>query len=160
MGLAEWLAHHKEEGDWAMSSNRKAYERWVQLYNAGDLEGLADSFTEDAILVTPDGTAQGRAAILEVLSRDKAAFPERHVTIDVIVEQGDTIAGEWTWVGTHTGPLVMPDGTEVPPTGKPVELKGMELAQMRDGKIAVHHGYWDNMAVAQQLGLLPGEAGT
>ena len=51
-----------------MSSNRNAYERWVQLYNAGDLEGLANSFTEDAILVTPDGTAQGRAAILEIMT--------------------------------------------------------------------------------------------
>ena len=74
------------------------------------LEGVVNSYAEDAILVAPDGTAQGRAAILELLSRDKAAFPERHVTVDVIVEQGDTIASEFTWVATHTGPLVMPDG--------------------------------------------------
>ena len=143
-----------------MSSMRDEYERGIQLYNAGDLEGQANLYTEDAVLVNPSGTAQGRAAIREQWSRDKAGFPDCTVTIDVSVEQGDTIAGEWTWVGTNTGPLVMPDGTEVPPTGKRVELKGMELAQMRDGKIAVHHGYWDNMAVAQQLGLLPGEAGT
>jgi len=143
-----------------MSSTREAYERGVQLYNAGDLEGLADSFTEDAIQVTPNGTAQGRTAILELSSRDKAAFPERHVTIDVMVEQGDTIATEWTWVATNTGPLVMPDGTEVPPTGKRVETKGMDLAQVRDGKLAVYHMYFDNMAVAGQLGLLPESAST
>ena len=141
-------------------STRDEYERGIQLYNTGDLEGVVNSYTEDAILVTPDGTAQGRAAILEVLSRDKAAFPERHVTIDVIVEQGDTIASEFTWVATHTGPLVMPDGTEVPPTGKRVEAKGMELVQWRDGKLAVHHMYYDNMALAGQLGLLPGGATT
>jgi predicted ester cyclase len=141
-------------------STRDEYERGIQLYNTGDLEGVVNSYTEDAILVTPDGTAQGRAAILEVLSRDKAAFPERHVTIDVIVEQGDTIASEFTWAATHTGPLVMPDGTEVPPTGKRVEAKGMELVQWRDGKLAVHHMYYDNMALAGQLGLLPGGATT
>ena len=55
-------------------------------------------------------------------------------------------------IATHTGPLVMPDGTELPPTGKRIEIKGMELVQHRDGKIAVHHMYWDNMAVAGQLG--------
>jgi len=82
------------------------------------------------------------------------------VTIDVIVEQGDTIAAEYTSVVTNTGPLVMPDGTELPPTGKRIETKGMELVHMRDGKIAVHHMYWDNMAVAGQLGLVPGGATT
>ena len=82
------------------------------------------------------------------------------MTIDVIVEQGDTIASEFTWVATHTGPLVMPDGTELPPTGKRVAAKGMELVQGRDGKLAVHHMYYDNMALAEQLGLLPDGAST
>ena len=125
-----------------MSSAREAYERGVQLYNAG-----------------ANGTAQGHAAIREIVRRDKAAFPERTVTIDVTVEQGDTAAFEWSWVATHTGPLTMPDGTELPPTGKRIELKGMELVQLRDGKIVVHRMYWDNMAVAGQLGVLP-EAAT
>ena len=92
-------------------------------------------------------------------SREKAAFPDRTMTVDVLVVQGDTLAAEWTFVGTHTGPLVMPDGTELPPTGARIEIKGMELVQHRDGKIAVHHMYYDNMAVAGQLGLLP-EAAT
>ena len=51
--------------------------------------------------------------------------------------------------------LVMPDGTELPPTGKRIELEGMELVQVRDGKAAVQHQYWDSMAVAGQLGVLP-----
>ena len=88
------------------------------------------------------------------MRRDKAAFPERTVTIDVTVEQGDTAAFEWSWVATNTGPLVMADGTELPPTGKRVEVKGMELVQVRDGKAAVHHQYWDSMTVAGQLGVL------
>jgi predicted ester cyclase len=73
----------------------------------------------------------------------------------VIFEQGDTIVTEFTWVATHTGTYVTKDGTELPPTGKRVETKGMELMQLRDAKAAVHHGYWDNMAIVRQLGLLP-----
>ena len=142
-----------------MSSLRDLAEQGAQLYNAGDVEGLVNLYTEDATLVTPVGTFEGRAAIHEATSRDRAAFPDRAVTRDVIVEQGDTLADEWTFVGTHTGPLVMPDGTELPPTGKRIEFKGMELVQLRDGKVAVHHMYYDNMAVAGQLGLLP-EAAT
>ena len=58
-------------------------------------------------------------------------------------------------MGTHTGPLVLPDGTELPPTGKRVEVKGMELVRVRDGKVVVDNLYYDNLAVAAQLGLLP-----
>jgi steroid delta-isomerase-like uncharacterized protein len=144
-----------------MNNARDAYERVLQLYNAGDVEGLVNSYAEDAVLVTPDGaTARGRAAIREQVSRDKAAFPDETVALDVVVEQGDTVAVEYTWAGTHTGPFVMPDGTEVPPTGKRAKFKDMDLAQVRDGKIAVHHMYADTMALIRQLGLLPGGAST
>ena len=142
-----------------MSSIRDAYEQGIGFYNAGDVEGLVNLCTEDATRVTPLGTFEGRAAIHEAASREKAAFPDRTMTVDVCVEQGDTIAAEWTFVGTNTGPLVMPDGTELPPTGKRIEFKGMELVQVRDGKAAVDHVYWDNMAFAGQLGVLP-EAAT
>jgi ketosteroid isomerase-like protein len=50
---------------------------------------------------------------------------------------------------------LMPDGTELPPTGQRVEIKGMELVKIRDGKIVVDNLYFDNMAVAAQLGVFP-----
>jgi ketosteroid isomerase-like protein len=34
----------------------------------------------------------------------------------------------------------------------------MELVRVRDGKIVVDNMYYDNLAVATQLGLLPQEA--
>ena len=141
-----------------MSSITDAYERLVKLYNAGDLEGLVNSYTEDAVLVTPEGTAQGRAAIRERWASDKASFPDRTLTIELITERGDTVASEFTWIATNTGPLVQPDGTELPPTGRRIHAKGIELVQVRDGKIAMHRGYWDTMALAVQLGLVPGGA--
>ena len=60
----------------AMSdSTRDEYERGIELYNAGDLEGLVNFYTEDAMLVTPDGTAQGRAAILEAMEPGQSRLP-------------------------------------------------------------------------------------
>lgn len=138
-----------------MSSVRDAYEHAIGFYNAGDMEGLANTYTEDAVLVSPDGTTQGRAAIRELWSREKAAFPDRAVTIELIVEQGDTIAAELTWAGTNMGSLVLPDGTEMAPTGKRVENRAMDLVQVRGEKAAMQHQYWDNMAFARQLGLVP-----
>ena len=49
----------------------------------------------------------------------------------------------------------MPDGTELPPTGRRIELRGMELVVVRDGKIVIDNLYYDNAAVMAQLGLVP-----
>jgi hypothetical protein len=36
-----------------------------------------------------------------------------------------------------------------------VQVQGMEFVEVRDDKIVVDNMYYDNMAVAAQLGLLP-----
>ena len=138
-----------------MSAIRDAYEAAIGRYNAGDVDGFADAHAEDAVLVTPGGTAKGRAAIREHWRQEKTAFPDRRLTVDTVVEQGDTLAGEWTWSGTNTGPLVLRDGTRLPPTGRRVELRGMELVRLRDAYIAEYRMYWDGVVIARQLGFAP-----
>jgi predicted ester cyclase len=71
------------------------------------------------------------------------------------VEQGDAFADEWTFAGTQTGPFLLPDGMQLPPTGKRMEIRGMELVQVRDGKIVVDNLYYDTTAGLAQLGLVP-----
>ena len=141
-----------------MSTNNDVLERYVERYNAGDLDSIMELYADDAVQWMPDGTFTGREAIRDRLVRELAAFPDVQWTVSSFVEEGDAFADEWFFVGTHTGPLVLPDGTELPPTGKRVELQGMELVKMRDGKIVVDNLYYDNLAIASQLGLAPGGA--
>ncbi len=138
-----------------MERYRDLLERYVELYNAGDLDGVMDLYADDAVQLMPDGTFEGRAAIRDRLAQELNAFSDLAHRFTSYVEEGDAFADEWVFVGTHTGPLVLPDGTEVPPTGKRVEMPGMELVKMRDGKIVVDNLYYDSLAVAAQLGLLP-----
>jgi steroid delta-isomerase-like uncharacterized protein len=141
-----------------MGSYRSLLERYIELYNAGDLDGVMDLYAEDAVQIMPDGTFEGRSVIGERLAKELTAFSEVHHRFTSYVEQDDAFADEWVFVGTHTGPLLLPDGTELPPTGKRVEVRGMELVELRDGKIVVDNLYYDNLAVAAQLGLLPQDA--
>ena len=137
-----------------MSEYKDLLDRYVELYNLGDLDGVMELYAEDAVQIMPDGTYEGRSAIRERLGRELAAF-EIDWTLLSFIEQGDAFADEWLMAGTQTGPLVMPDGTELAPTGKRVELRGMELCRVRDGKLVVDNLYYDNLAVAAQLGLIP-----
>ena len=138
-----------------MSANSELLDRYVERYNAGDLDGVMDLYAEDATQIMPEGLFEGRDAIRERLARDLVACPDIDWTVLSFVEQGNTFADEWSFVATHTGPFQLPDGTEFPATGKRVELRGMELVQVRDGKIVVDNLYYDNMAVFAQLGLVP-----
>src|ERR671925_2362040 len=126
-----------------MAAKRDLLERYVELYNVGDLDACMELYADDAVQLMHDGVFEGRTKIYERLARDLTAFPDARYTVASFVEQGDAFADEWTFTGTNTGPFRLPDGTEVPATGRPVELKGMELVEVRDGKIVVDNLYYD-----------------
>jgi predicted ester cyclase len=106
----------------------------------------------------PEGIFQGRDAIRDRLAQELNGFTDVQWTVESFVEQGDSFADEWIFRGTHTAPFLLPDGTELPATGKRIEIRGMELVRMRDGKIVVDNLYYDNLGIAAQLGLLPQRA--
>ena len=138
-----------------MSANRELLDRYVERYNEGDLDGVMDLYAEDAVQNMPDGTFEGWSAVRERLAQELDGFTELNHTVRSFVEQGDAFADEWTFAGTHTGAFLLPDGTQLPPTGKRVEIRGMEIVRVRDGKIVLNTLYYDNLAVAAQLGLIP-----
>jgi len=138
-----------------MSANHELLDRYVELYNEGELDACMELYADDAVQLMHDGTFEGLSEIRERLARDLIAFPDAKYTVASFVEQGDSFADEWTFTGTNTGPFRLPEGTEVPPTGRRMEIRGMELVQVRHGKIVVDNLYYDNMAVLAQLGLVP-----
>ena len=138
-----------------MTANRELLDRYVERYNAGDLDACMELYAEDAVQTMPEGTFEGRNSIRERLARDLEGFPDATYIVGRFVEQGNTFADEWTLIGTHTGTFPLPDGTRAPPSGKRVAVQGMEFVQLRDGKIVIDNLYYDNMAVLVQLGLVP-----
>lgn len=140
-----------------MTTNRQLLDRYVERYNAGDLDAVIDLYAEDAVQGMPDGTFEGKEAIRDRLARELDAIPDVTHTVVSFVEQGDAFCDEWTFVGMHTGgPLTLPNGDLLPATGKRVEVNGMEIVRVGpDGKIVLNTLYYDNMAVAVQLGLVP-----
>jgi steroid delta-isomerase-like uncharacterized protein len=138
-----------------MSANRELLDRYVERYNAGDLDAVMDLYAEDAVQIMRDGTFEGWSAVRERLAQELGGFTDLNHTVRSFVEQGDTFADEWTFAGTHTGPFRLPDGRELPPTGRRVEIEGMELVRVRDGKIVLNTLYYDNLASLAQLGLVP-----
>jgi steroid delta-isomerase-like uncharacterized protein len=138
--------------------NKELLEYYVDRYNAGDLDACMELYAVDASQRMHDGVFEGIDAIRERLARDLTAFPDAKYVVDSFFADGHRFGDEWTFTGTNTGPLRLPDGSEIPATGLPVEIKGMEFVEVRDGKIVVDNLYYDFMAAVFQLGLMPAGA--
>jgi predicted ester cyclase len=80
------------------------------------------------------------------------ACPDLTVAIEDILAEGDRVAERLTFRGTHTGPLTLP-GMTIPPTGKTLSTRMIDIWQVEDGKMSNHWGEWDRTGLMQQLGI-------
>src|SRR2546427_534307 len=71
-------------------------------------------------------------------------------TVDVLLAEGDMVAGKVTGYGTHEGELL-----GIPRTGKKIQMSGIVIWRIRNGKIIEHWGQNDTLGLLQQLGALP-----
>ena len=112
-----------------------------------------DTSTYDEILA-PDwidiplapGQQQGPAGIAAHIAVFRAAMPDYDVTHEDLVVQGDRVAVRNTVSGTHQGAFL---GHE--PTGRRIEMRTMDLHQVRDGRITVTWHLEDFAGLVAQL---------
>jgi predicted ester cyclase len=84
-----------------------------------------------------------------VVARLYQAFPDIHITLDDLIEEGDKVVEMDTVTGTHLGEF---DG--LPPTGKSVSYSEIFIIRFVDGRIAETWGVVDIFSQMKQLGLI------
>ncbi len=137
-----------------MGEAREVMDRVTAASRANDRVAVAACYAEDAVAVTPDmGEIRGRDAIVEWYFSLHDAFPDNGYESAAKYEDGNTAIDEGYLVGTHTGPLELPSGDVVPPTGRSIRVRSCDLARVEGGVITRHHFYFDNGEFARQLGL-------
>lgn len=131
--------------------------RHDEAFNAHDADGrLATEAPEHRT-----GHAWGHHAPgLRAGPRSRKAFwealPDGKITPENQFAADDTVVGEGTLSGTHTGTFRTPQG-DIPASGNSVTLRYATVKQIRDGKVASEHLYFDQLEFLQQLGALPAE---
>jgi steroid delta-isomerase-like uncharacterized protein len=78
------------------------------------------------------------------------AFSDIVVSPEKLIAEGDLVTIYWIARGTNTGA-----GNGLPATGKKVELAGITIWRILDGKIKEEWSAFDQLSMMQQLGLLP-----
>ena len=144
-----------------MGQARDLMDRATEAYFSKDFDTLRTLYAPNVVATTPDaGTLNGVDALLEWNSALEEAFPDMRYELTGAHEAGDCAIDQGDVIGTHSGPLRLPDGSSIPPTGKQVRMRSADLATVRDGKIVRHDFYFDQLDMLMQLGLMEAPAGT
>jgi steroid delta-isomerase-like uncharacterized protein len=111
--------------------------------------GVVDAFfSPDFVSHTnPPGLPKGVEGVRRFFAMFQEAMPDVEVTIDELIVDGERAAVATTIRGTHTGELL-----GLPPTGRRVEVVGVDMVRVRDGKIVEHRGLTDTIGLMRQLG--------
>ena len=143
-----------------MADIKKVLDEYTDAFNSHDQERIKACYADDAVFTAPGGIRlEGPEAIVEYAMTWLNALPDATATVDKAVIEGDWVATQQTFTGTHTGTLVSPEG-DIPATGKSVVGRAAEIIRIEDGKIAEDHLYFDNMEFVTQIGLVPETAAT
>ena len=82
------------------------------------------------------------------------AFPDAQIHGDTYIDTGDAIVVEGRFTGTHTAPLMSPQG-EIPATGNTIDLHFADIFRVEGDEVVWHHVYFDRLQFMEQLGLMP-----
>jgi predicted ester cyclase len=139
-----------------MGQARDALDRMTTALTSKDKEEQASCYAADAVAITPDeGEIAGPEAISNYLSQFGESFPDVGFEYSEKYEAGNVAIDEGFLTGTNTGPLHLPSGESLPPTGKSIRVRGCDVAHVEGGLIVQHAFYFDQMEFLGQLGLLP-----
>jgi len=128
-----------------------AWRSWEMLVNQHNPEALDELYTPDFVWHEPDQDIQEPEEARQFLGMYLSAFSDMRVTVEDVIAEGEKVVTRWTIRGTHQGEIEEFGD----PTGKQIEIKGITIHRIEDGKIAEEWERYDNLSVMQQLGLAP-----
>lgn len=129
--------------------NKRLVQKHLEAFNTGDLTAFLELHTEDVVLHGASEDYEGLEGIEKYTQNMGTAFPDAEVTAEDLFATEDRVAARFTMIGTHEGPF---HGAE--PTGREVELSGISIFRVEDGKIAEWWLESDQFGALQQLGVI------
>jgi steroid delta-isomerase-like uncharacterized protein len=99
----------------------------------------------------PMGEYRGTEAIAGFFESLIDAMPDLSIEVERILTASDWTTVQWRMRGTFTGqPFLGFDAT-----GRPIDIRGVDVTEWRNGRVAHNTIYFDGAEFARQVGLLP-----
>jgi predicted ester cyclase len=135
-----------------MAAQRVFTEEVFNKHNVAAIDTLvADDYVEHC----PAGYPPNKAGLKKSFIDFIAGFPDMHEQVNVISADSNYVTIEYTFTGTNSGSMM-----GMAPTGKKVNIEGLDLIRYKNGKAVEHWGYNEETKMMMQLGMMPGMGGS
>ena len=131
------------------AANKELFRRFVEAWNSRDTSGMYEVWSPNLVHHHRDGD-YGRDEVLTLMSGFMEAFPDLRFEVQQVLADGDFVSARMIARATH-----QQDFAGFPATGREVEVTVMGMIRISDGRIVEHWNVMDELALMQQLGLVP-----
>jgi steroid delta-isomerase-like uncharacterized protein len=130
-------------------TNLNVVRRFYDAYNKKDESILDEVIASDYVDYGRQPLRRGVQGAKSDQKEIAAGIPDARFDIDEIIPSDDRVTVRWTLHGTHMGPFA-----GFPATKKKVEVHGMSLYRLRDGKLTETRNQADLFSLFMQLGAI------
>ncbi len=124
----------------------------LNYWNTQDIEGMLQFYDDDITWtnVALEEVYRGKDEVRGFLRELFTGLPDLTFEVNHKFARGNQVSERWCIRGTHLGPLM-----GVPATGRSLEIPGVGMVVMRDGKFLSDWFILDLASVMRQVGIMP-----
>jgi steroid delta-isomerase-like uncharacterized protein len=136
----------------SLAENKAIVRRWFAETDRGNLDIVNELCAPDYIDHAPPlpGMPAGNAGVREANRQLRAAFPDTVHIIEDQIAEGDTVVTRLRARGTFANDIL-----GIPANGKLIEITGVTIHRLANGKLVEHWANADLLSFMQQLGAIP-----
>jgi steroid delta-isomerase-like uncharacterized protein len=117
-----------------------------QVWNQGRREAIAELLPPDAVIHDGDTDTVGPEGFYPFFDRINSTLSNMHVNVHETFADGDKVCVRWSCTGKHTG-----DGLGVPASGANIQITGISIIRVANGKLVEAWQNWDMLGMMQQI---------
>ncbi len=123
---------------------------YAEVVGGGDYSNLDNFIAPDYVDHNAAEGSRGSEVARTHLEAIRMTLPDFTIQIEDIFAEGDYVITRVTGRGTHLGKWM-----SIEPTGREVRLKGINIDQIKNGRIVEHWGEADTVGMLIQMGVDP-----
>ena len=124
--------------------------RFLQVWTPAGMDAVLEELAAPDLVVEyshfPE-PIRGRSAFRSMLEETFVAFPDLEIEADEVIVAGNRAVVRWTYRGTHQSEELY----GIQPAGTRVEVRGITVYRIEDGKVTEEIGVGDTAALRAQL---------
>ena len=137
----------------SLEANKAIIRRlFAEVFNQGDVDVLDEIVAEDVLGhdATSAEPKRGRASVKQVAILFRTAFPDAQYPLADLIAEDDRVVARWGLQGIHQAEFM-----GVAPTQRAVNVNGIIIYRLAQGKIIEYWGNFDTLGLMRQMGVLP-----